>query len=211
MRYLRRRQRQSRRTAFTLFEMLLVLTIVGIIAGLSWPRLARYLQENDLRSNAEQARRIIDSARVKAIREGTIFQFRYEPYGQKYLLAPYELLQPTGQEQTTPDYSGQKKTVGFIYQLTETCAFHPPEQTPGSQMPIERLSVELLSQIANGLLYQDVSWSPPILFYPDGSATNHSFSVQDAKGRRVPISVRGLTGTVYVRKLEYLPEGYRGR
>lgn len=189
--------------------MLLVLAIVGIIAGLSWPRLLRYLQENDLRSNAEQTRRIIDSARVKAIREGAIYQFRYEPYGQKYLLAPYELAPQQSQSGAAPDYSGQKKSRGFVYQLTTTCAFYPPEQTPGNPLPTERLPVEFLGQIANGLLYQDVAWSPPILFHPDGSGSSHSFSIRDKKGRRIPISVRALTGTVYVSKLEYLPEGYR--
>lgn len=208
MRHFRNRQRAARRTGFTLFEMLLVLAIVSLIAGLSWPRLARRLQEHDLRSNAEQVRRVVDSARVKAIQQGVIYQFRYEPHGHKFLLAPYEL-PPPQQESPNTTFNAPPKSIGHIYELTETSAFFPPEQTLGNVMPLERLPPEFLSQIANGLMHQDVAWSPPILFHPDGSATSGHFYVRDTKAHRIRLAVRGLTGTVYVSKLEYLPEGYR--
>ena len=37
-------------------------------------------------------------------------------------------------------------------------------------------------------------WSQPILFYPDGSTTTAHLVIQDARGRRMAVQLRGLTG-----------------
>ena len=39
-----------------------------------------------------------------------------------------------------------------------------------------------------------IGWSQPILFYPDGSTTTAHVVVQDVRGRRKAVQLRGLTG-----------------
>ena len=41
-------------------------------------------------------------------------------------------------------------------------------------------------------------WSQPILFYPDGSTTTAHVVIQDVRGRRMAIQLRGLTGEAKV-------------
>jgi hypothetical protein len=36
--------------------------------------------------------------------------------------------------------------------------------------------------------------APPVLFYPDGSASEAVVTISDKTGRSIPVSLRGLTG-----------------
>ena len=51
---------------------------------------------------------------------------------------------------------------------------------------------------ARDSLGEGVQWSRPVLFYPDGSATDAFVIVTDDKQYAYRIQLRGLTGTSYV-------------
>lgn len=198
-------QRQSARSGFTLFELLLVLAVIGIIAGLSWPRLTRYVLENEIKSGAEEVRRLVDLGRVRSVEKGFAYQFRYEPYGQKYVLMPYELVEdPTQRAEAINSFSQQPKYYGHVYELPRNLSFQPPELKLGETLPSERLTPEMLALVDNGMMHKDVAWSPPVIFWPDGSASDDYFKIQDLKQRSMTLSIRSLTGTVSLSQLKYL-------
>ena len=47
-----------------------------------------------------------------------------------------------------------------------------------------------------------VSWSQPILFYPDGRSNNDSIRLVGSDGHRIEVVVRGLTGSVSIGQME---------
>ena len=60
------------------------------------------------------------------------------------------------------------------------------------------ISDDFLMGLPGSLELSSVSWSQPILFYPDGTAVSAAFNVVDTKKQFVRISVRELTGAVSV-------------
>jgi len=81
--------RQVARTAgYTLFELLLVLAILSMVATLGWPAFRRSLAKAHLRDAARQLRTDLARARVEAIRTGTAQKFRYQMGGTAYEISP---------------------------------------------------------------------------------------------------------------------------
>ncbi|WP_175517436.1 prepilin-type N-terminal cleavage/methylation domain-containing protein [Planctomicrobium piriforme] len=188
------------RFGFTLLELLLVLAILGIMATLSWPRLLTTLKQQTLQGNVEQVRQVLDHARVRAVEEGRTLQLRFEPHGRRYVVLPQEPADQTAAASTTTTFSkaGPRVEPFRIYQLAEDCHFHVDNALLSGQTTVsERLGDPWTSQIENAMGAQDVSWSAPILYYPDGSATDGKLVVMDRSRRYIKLNVRGLTGAVY--------------
>src|SRR6185437_3581200 len=70
---------RHRRSAFTLLELLLALSVLVAVAAITWPALERPLASQRLRRAAEQVRTQWIKARTKAISTGETYSFRYEP------------------------------------------------------------------------------------------------------------------------------------
>ena len=58
------------RPAFTLIELLIVIALVGIIAGTGWPTLTGWNCKQELRNDFESLNNIFEKARVEAINRG---------------------------------------------------------------------------------------------------------------------------------------------
>ena len=204
------RRRASKR-AFTILELMLVLAVIVALAGLSWPRLSSVLQRESVMGNVEQVRQVLDHARVQAVEDQLTYQFRYEPNGRKYLLMPNELLMSSQQQ---PGSGGTQQTSllddvpqAIIHELSEDCHFYVPNTLNANEpLVTERLPEPWLVMVQNGSQVRDVSWGPPILYSPDGSATDGSVTVVDKNQRYMTLSVRGLTGAVVTSRIDQLPE-----
>ena len=55
------------RPAFTLIELLIVIALVGIIAGTGWPTLTGWNCKQELRNEFESLNNVFEKARVEAI------------------------------------------------------------------------------------------------------------------------------------------------
>lgn len=197
------------RAAFTLIELLLVLAVIVALAGLSWPQLSGFLKRESVMSDVEQVRQILDHARVQAVEDGVRYQFRYEPNGRKYLLLPYELLVESGETSSSagspPTLPGEIKQA-IVHELSEECYFYTPTSLSGDPVVVERLPEAWLTMVRDGTMQRDVSWAGPIVYSPDGSASDGSVTVADQDRRYISLSVRGLTGAVVTSRLSQLPE-----
>lgn len=197
------------RSAFTVLELILVLTIIVAMAGLSWPRISGFLQRESVMSDVETVRQVLDRARVEAIEDGMIYQFRYEPNGKKFVLLPYEIMNASDQESdsSSPSQTGSTESrQAIVYELSETCSFYNPTSLTGETVTIERLPEPWLEMIQNGTQHRDTSWASPILYSPDGTATDDVVVIADEDKRYISLSVRGLTGVVTTSRLAQLPE-----
>jgi len=204
---------QQDRTAFTLLELMLALAILVTLATLSWPGLMRSLKQQSVQGNAEQVRQVLDQARVRAVEEGRILQLRFEPNGTHYVLLP---LEPVDESQTvapsaTTTTHFQKEPVRTdpfrIYALTQGCSFHVDSSLlSGEKTMAERLGDEWLGHLENASDGRDVAWSLPILYFPDGSATDGSLVVMDRDRQYIKMHIRGLTGANWSESLAVMAE-----
>lgn len=201
------RRRGSPRSGFTLLELLLVLGVLVVIASLSWPRMMRYVQENALKQNVDTVRRELAATRMHAIDSGLTYQFRYEPTGQQFLVLPFE--RPivsdsegagTASSATPPATTPKVKTVEG--RISADFRFDPPSDAAGQATGGQRLSEHWLSLLKNGGQYAQATWSPPILFRPNGESQDAQLVVKDKTGNSIKLTVRGLTGGVRVEPLQ---------
>ncbi len=196
-------QRATPRTGFTLLELVLALSVLAILIGLTWPSLMRFVGDQRLRDDVELVRSRAAAVRSSAIAERLTFQFRYEPGGTRYLILPYE--RPlTGRQDENLDATSAGSIDDKLrvrdYELDEGNRFSAAAPSPlgsTSQPPLtEQISQDWLALFGGEATLAQTTWSEAILFKPDGSATDTEFFVVDDDGRYQRIAVRGLTAAV---------------
>jgi len=179
------------RQAFTIFEILIVLGVLVVVLSLSWPVLDKFQSQYRLRQGGQLVQTRLSAARVHSIDSGFVYQFRYEPGGQRFLVLPFDqqalLAQPVAGKRGPTKIAGKLPSAKAKFNSSGG-----GQQVPG----------EWLSGIAAAGEFSGASWSPPILFYPDGTATPATIMIGDHKSQVVTISVRPLTGAVTVSKIE---------
>ena len=136
-----------------------------------------------------------------ALDSGVTYQFRFEPEGQHYLMIPYESDVLAAPDASSGDSASTLGGASFKYagKLPEDIRFAFEEDVDGTA---ERLPDELLDGLPDAHDLKDAAWSPPLLFYPDGTAIDAAFRAIDSKSQLVRLSVRGLTGAVTVSSVE---------
>jgi hypothetical protein len=190
-----------------LFELLLVLAILAVLVGLSWPQLMSNLKDRSVEGTAEQVRQLLDHARVRAIEEGRTLQVLFEASGRRFVMLPEDPFDPG--EAEFQSATGAQDRPAFrepfrVYEIAEGCTFYVRqgiEQLHKERQVFVKLEDAWLAHLENGLSARDAVWTTPILYFPDGSATDGSAIVVDQDRRFIKLSVRGLTGTVFASPL----------
>ncbi|MBX3443492.1 MAG: prepilin-type N-terminal cleavage/methylation domain-containing protein [Planctomyces sp.] len=194
-RSLRRSAKNDRRRGFTLLEILLVLAVVAVIIGATWPSLMQYVREEGLRSAVDEVRQDLAGTRLKAIENGLVYQFRYEPGGRNYIVLPYDrpetgnVAASSTQSQFRPTRPQGVPTV--MGKLPETLQFRAlPTQR------VETIPTEWLSMLSQRESLGMVQWSGPILAFLDGTTDNATLIIEDRQGYWQGLTLRGITGSV---------------
>jgi len=184
---------QSRR-AFTLIEVLLALTIMLTMAALAWTPLLRSWGDHRLQAATEDVRNVLAGTRIFSLDHDTVWQFRYEPGGDHFVRVPYQ--QSPSDTQTVPDINGRMSLT-----LPEGVTFGEDDSltTTGTE-PLAATDLEGLPDAAE---LTGLSWSQPVLFYPDGTATETALQVVDEEVGELTIHVRQLTGGVTVSSSDF--------
>jgi hypothetical protein len=177
--------------------MVLALAVLASVALITWPAVQRVYVDYAVRQGAEQVRSLLAGARAHAINSGLAYQFRFEPGGRRYVLMPYEReFAPQGGLTNL----GTSSTGLFIEsrRLDERLAFYSLDPLGG----VEQVPADLFAGLPEAPELAGLSWSMPIVFFPDGSGYDAGLIIMDQKGNSVPIAVRGLTGAPTVGPVE---------
>lgn len=186
-RRLRRTSPRTRVSGFTLIEVLLALAIIMTLAAVSWTPLLNSWSEHRLKAAAEDVRSVLAGTRIHSLEGDAIWQFRYEPGGDHFVRIPYR----QSSEDSESSTDGRMSLV-----LPEGITFSEASRLTTTAR--ESLTPQDLDGLPNSGELNGVSWSAPILFYPDGSATEVSFQVIDEAAGERTIRVRDLTGGVSI-------------
>ena len=202
----------SRRNAFTLFEVILVLIILVVMATIAFPTLDSMIYSRRLLQSTERLQNELHEARVEAMRTGQVQVFRATINGNSYSIGPWL----SGNEDsdasagaTILNAGGLVKTdrsSGGTVRLSSGQLGGDAKQLAGD---VQFLGIETLVDARNALELQKNGEAPPIggvgtavaggissplLIYPDGSSTTAQIVLADSRGRRMALQLRGVTG-----------------
>ena len=191
---------QRARSGFTLVEMLLVLGVFIVFAGITIPSVMRMFGQQKLTHAAERVRESVASARFRAIDTGLIYQFCCESGGSRFVVVPFEPDHPvTGGSGPAAPVTLQGRSwgqlpQGIVFSSVGLNSALPTSSTPTSSTPTSstptsstpttstratttlssapthKLAAGALDGLPNAGELAAANWSAPILFHPEGTA-----------------------------------------
>lgn len=187
------------RRGFTLLEMLLVLGVIAVFAGMTVPSVVRMYNQQKITASAERVREVIASARGRAIETGLIYQFCCEPGGRAFVVVPFELDQSSaagnqqGASTLVASRAAGQLPAGIQFRSLNAVNLPDASMTTSGQ----KLSSALLEGLPNAGDLSGVNWSSPVLFKPDGSAgADTEVVLADGHSQTIRLRVRAFTGAV---------------
>lgn len=171
------------------------------LAALVYPALERPLAAERLRQAAQQVRAAWAHARVESMSSGLIQVFRYKPESSRYTVQAWEgddaWLEVTGTS-SSPGLSAAATGARASLYGTEVVAAGE-ESLPEDIIFAEsdRAIDARAASVDAALARSDAT--PPILFYPDGTATSAILRLEYPEYEFiVELELRGLTGVVII-------------
>jgi len=207
------RQKNLRRQAITLFELLLVMAILVAVAGIAIPTLDSMVTSRRLSETITQLKNELLEARVTAMRTGQAQVMQGTINGNTYSIVPW--LGMNDSEDASLGATVQTADGSILE--TESSAGGATTSTEEATKDLKELGkgvvffgIETLIDSRNALAIQETGGIPastgsggttnglssPLLLYPDGSCTTAQIVLVDERGRRMAIQIRGITGQV---------------
>ena len=173
---------------YTLFELLLVLAILVVIALLTLPNVGRVYESYRLKQATAKVKTNLAAARIHAIDAGLPYALRFEPGGTNYVITCEASMIEQSENAESGNLAGWrlsgKLPTGFRF-----------ETVGGGNARLTRLRAEQFMGFERAEDLALVSWSQPLWFYPDGTADDRILEVGNGR-QSIRIGVRGLTGDV---------------
>jgi type II secretion system protein H len=177
---------------FTLIELMVVITIIGIMTALMIPEMKGTFQDALLRSSSRELINVFDLAYSRAVSLNQVRRVRVDEKTGRYLVEKQVVT--NGQEQFVP----VDDVPGGQGQLDARIAveYHPGgepatgENPPAAEPP------------ASGNPESTTPSEPIVVFYPDGTADAASFLLRDPAGFRLLLQISPITARVHVVEME---------
>lgn len=169
------------RRGFTLLELVLVLTLLVLLAAISYPSIQAMYADMKLSAGADHLRGRWAICRTQAIEENRPYRFAVQPGTGKYKLAP-----------DSPEFWGGASDQ----QATD--------QAGGAVVIEDVMPADIVFNLAPGGADSDGGgdYVPILLFEPDGSLPEDKYvRITLENARPIELRIRGLTGSVTVRRL----------
>ncbi len=202
---------KRRRQGLSLLELLMVLAILVMVGALAAPAFRRPMENYRLRKAADSIRVAFTRARIRAMKSGQTYMFRYQMSGNTYRMdqwtassAYLEAGMEVGLDQNTPqqlatadqqvitDPNQENREVDVFMGVQEEL----PEgvRFAGSDIEFDVRGAMIQEELNPTMMSGASTWSPPILFYPDGTTSDAEVFLTNRNGIFVMVDLRGLTG-----------------
>ncbi len=189
------RSPRDNRRGMTLIEVVLVVAVLVVIASLASPSLLGMMETQKLRKSAEVMRGAFAKTRLSAMKSGRIQMFRYQYESGIYAVEPWyasdDMLESNDLQPQLPGMlpnpAANMAASGKPTELPDGVTFLAGETLSDNR------SAEVDYALAQQLSRETV-WSPPILFYPDGTTSDARVMLTNKKRQVIEVTLRGITG-----------------
>jgi type II secretory pathway pseudopilin PulG len=191
---------------------MIVLAVLVIVAVISLPVFSGVLRSQRLRSAAESVRTEWMRAHIQAMKTGRIHVYRFENGNRHFEVIPWVADDDALESSTSADAA----SMSFSMASASGTAAGGVELEEGPGLPEGVLFVGgeanadsrglTVAEALSGSGGTDGQWGPPVLFYPDGTATDAYVIVANDQQQAVRIDLRGLTGLASVGEIMSLEE-----
>jgi type II secretory pathway pseudopilin PulG len=199
------------RRGYTVAELIVVLVLIAGALAMTLPSILAPYNKAELQDAAKQVRTGLSQARVAAITSGVPHEFRYQPGGRRFMVAPRASFSDglALQGADVPASESAAAAVAWGEAPAET-AF--PTESLAEELPQgvvfaipageEAASPQFDSPPATDETSPAAdSWSAPIVFYPNGCTSNERIRLFGQDDFSVDLLLRGLTGTTTIGEL----------
>jgi prepilin-type N-terminal cleavage/methylation domain-containing protein len=184
---------RSRRRGFTLFEVVLVLAVLALLAAFTYPSVEAMYGDYRVQAAADMVCGAWAEAKARAMNEGRAYRFEVQWYSSKYRIRP-----DTSDNLASPDVMDRGESnqgQGMVHEddVPKGVRFTPADAPPSTDGPDPGLGPSTPSAPAD-----PGSWVTVATFLPDGTAREDEAVVTLGSRGAKPIVVRlrGLTGIV---------------
>jgi prepilin-type N-terminal cleavage/methylation domain-containing protein len=178
------------RRGYTLFEVLLVMAILVILAAITYPTLDSMYAGYKVQAAADEVRGAWASARARAVDEGRAYRFAVVPGKGNFRVAPDTADYWQGSEPHSAQNSGNAPLI-----LDD----HLPKGISFVMLEGAQSGSPAADTIVAGHV-DPASWSTVVTFLPDGTVRDNAGIVIRMPGARaLVLRLRALTGVVSVR------------
>jgi Tfp pilus assembly protein FimT len=184
------------RRGYTLFEMVIVCTLILIIAGLSIPSIESMYSDSKMQAAVDQVRGAWAAARSHAISEGQTYRFSESINGTDFRFAPDGSDYWGGGDAPTPTDPNNPPLV-MQASLPAHITFTADASDPVSTDPSAPSASSAPSTSGGG-------WTTTAVFLPDGTAQQDVeiiFRSPEAGATPISLKLRALTGGMTTRRL----------
>jgi prepilin-type N-terminal cleavage/methylation domain-containing protein len=179
-----------RRSAYTLFELILVLALLALLAALALPSLQAMYGDYRVRAATDQLRAAWAAARAHAMDEGLAYRFAIVPGGANYRVAPDTPAYWTGGGDAPASADPDNPPLVLEEALPKGVRFSTDSSTLGGS----DLADDTLPAVAEA---SPGDWTPLTVFLPDGTARDDVSIIFQGRGARpMALTLRALTGVV---------------
>ena len=181
------------RVAFTLLELVLVISIVIVVAALASPSIHRTFSRQALQKGADRVRVSMGQARVRAIRTGEEHALFYSPRGSWFNVAPFSAFAQQKQ------LAGRRQNIvaeGNLNNFEDDLLPRGVRFFTG-QTEVNSRAAALLADGA-----ESDEAIAMILFYPDGTSQDAKLLLKNEDQLFVQLELRGLTGLARTVRVE---------
>jgi prepilin-type N-terminal cleavage/methylation domain-containing protein len=183
------------RPAYTLFELMLVLVLLVLLAAIAYPSLDSLLGTFRMNAAADMLRANWADARAYAMNEGRAYRFAVLPNQGNFRVAPDSPDFWSGNDPAPDDANNPPLVVDDA--LPKGVRFATPDSYQSAALYQTGESALPVGSVDPG------SWSTIVTFLPDGTTKEDVEIVFTGGGARpLDIKLRALTGAVTVRQLQ---------
>src|SRR5262245_48840117 len=188
---------RASRQGFTLFELILVLTLIVILGAVSYPTLEAMYGGFKSTAAADAVRTCWAQARAKAMNDGIPYRFSVVPGKGNYRLAPDtgEFWSSNGATPSATDPANPPLVLEMA--LPKGVRFNTPKAVQAGDTGGDPADTVLAPGTTD-----NTSWTTVAVFLPDGTArTDAEVVLLTAGARPLVMRMRGLTGFVTSRPM----------
>ena len=191
--------RHTARDAFTLFEVLLVIVLLAMLAAFAWPQFSRAREAEELAESARRTKTLIQFCRARAMNESRRYRITFRPDGtlnvrrqRDPLYAPHEFHKFREPWASMPAVL-ERVWIEAVLPLPEG---PPPIDVEDELVEFEEYEDEKLMPVA------DLEREIELNFEPDGTSSSIRWVLRDEDGRGLEMLLDGRLGRVTVEPVE---------